>query len=75
MYLLATEAAQVHVIKWLCAIRGWHWSYARCFASVVVQVKVVKRMSSVQGFIFKSYQVNIFCSGLGSGGVQVLAGK
>ena len=49
----------------------------RCFASEVVQVKVVKRMSSVQGFIFegKSYQVNIFCSGLGSGGVQVLAGK
>ena len=47
----------------------------RCFASEVVQVKVVKRMSSVQGVIFKSYQVNIFCSGLGSGGVQVLAGK
>ena len=49
----------------------------RCFASEVVQVKVVKRMSSVQGSYLrgKSYQVNIFCSCLGSGGVQVLAGK
>ena len=43
LYLLASEAAQVHVIKWLCAIQGWHWSYAR----VVSRVKLYKwRLSS-----------------------------
>ena len=78
LYLLASEAAQVHVIKWLCAIQGWHWSYAR----VVSRVRLYKwRLSSgclqfkVSYLRGKSYQVNIFCSCLGSGGVQVLAGK
>ena len=78
LYLLASEAAQVLVIKWLCAIQGWHWCYVR----VVSRVKLYKwRLSSgclqfkVSYLRGKSYQVNIFCSCLGSGAVQVLAGK
>ena len=54
LYLLASEAAQVHVNQAVvCNSRLALELCTRCFASEVVQVKVVKRMSSVQGFIFE----------------------